>query len=191
MHRSSANLSRGVTLVELMVAVTVLTVLTIVAVPSFTDFFDRGKLRGAADDVISLISNARAEGVKNDLDVNIAFTGSGASWCVGANGAAATSGGNPAGAADACVCTDTAQCQVAGQRLALDVGTHPGVTIGALPAAMVFDSNMGVLVPLGARQVTLTSPSGKYDMRVQINALGQAHACVPTGKPGMTGIAPC
>jgi hypothetical protein len=57
---------------------------------------------------------------------------------------------------------------------------------------MIFDSNMGVLVPLsGARQVTLTSSSGKYDVRVQINALGQAMACTPPGKPTMSSLPSC
>jgi len=44
---------------------------------------------------------------------------------------------------------------------------------------------------LGTRSLTLTSPRGKYDLAVEINALGQARLCVPTGKPGITGVAPC
>ena len=191
MPRTAARPSPGVTLIELLVTVTVLAVLTIIAVPSFADFFDRARVRGAADDIVSLISNARAEAVKNDLDVSIELVGSGTDWCAGGNAATAPSGGSPAAAATACNCTDNAQCLISGQRFAVAMGAHPGVAIGALPATMVFDSDMGVLVPLGARQLTLTSPSGKYDMRVVINALGQAHACVPSGKPGMTGISAC
>ena len=183
--------ARGVTLVELMVGLTVLGVLALVALPNFSDFFERNRVRGAAAEVVALIDNARAEAVKNDLDVNIALSGSDAAWCIGANAATPPSGGVEAGAPAACDCTDTAQCLVSGGRLAVEVGQFEDVRVGALPAAMVFDSTLGTIVPLGTRAVTLTSPKGKYDLQVQINGLGQARMCTPTGKPTMSGIAPC
>jgi type IV fimbrial biogenesis protein FimT len=181
----------GFTLIEMMVTITVMAILVAAATPSFLDFFDKNRVRGAADGVISVISNARAEAVKTDLDVNIAFTGSGSAWCMGANAAIPPSGGNPAGTASACDCTNTAQCLVSGGRSAIEVDAYPNVTIGALPAAFVFDSQLGVMSPLGQRQITLTSPKGKYDIRVEVNALGQARLCVPSGKPSISGVAGC
>lgn len=181
----------GFTLIELMVTLAVMAILLVAGVPSFVDFFDKNRVRGAADGVISLISNARAEAVKNDLDVSIAMTGSGTAWCVGANSATPPSGGNPAGPASACDCTDTAQCLVAGQRSVVETGAYPDVRIGALPAALTFDSNLGAITPLGSRSVTLTSPRGRYDLAVEVNALGQARLCVPSGKPMIAGIASC
>ena len=80
---------------------------------------------------------------------------------------------------------------VGGARMVTDSASFGGVAIGALPAAMRFDSKMGTLVPLGTRQVTLTSPNGKYDLRLQVNALGQAMLCVPAGKPSMSGVTSC
>jgi len=183
--------ARGVTLVELMVALTVLAVLAMVALPNFSDFFERNKVRGAAAEVVALIDNARAEAVKNDLDVNIAMAGSAAAWCVGANAATPPSGGVEAGAPAACDCTDAAQCLVSGNRFAVETGEFPEVRVGALPAAMVFDSTLGTIVPLGTRTVTLTSPNGKYDLDIQINGLGQARMCTQPGKPTMSGIAQC
>jgi type IV fimbrial biogenesis protein FimT len=181
----------GFTLVELMVTLAVLAIVLVAAVPSFVDFFDKSRVRGAADNVISVISNARAESVKTDLDVNLAFTGSGTSWCVGANSATPPSGGAEAGAAAPCDCSVSTECLVSGVRSAIDVGAAPGVSIGTLPAALIFDSKLGVISPLGARAVTLTSPRGKYDLTVQVNALGQARLCVPTGKPDIAGISGC
>jgi type IV fimbrial biogenesis protein FimT len=191
MRLPQARPESGFTLVELMVTLAVLAIVLIAAVPSFVDFFDKSRVRGAADNVISVISNARAESVKTDLDVNLAFTGSGTAWCVGANAATPPSGGNEAGAAAACDCTVATECLVSGVRSAIDVGAAPGVSIGALPAALIFDSKLGVISPLGARTVTLTSPRGKYDLTVQVNALGQARLCVPTGKPDIAGISGC
>jgi hypothetical protein len=83
------------------------------------------------------------------------------------------------------------QCIVNGGRRVVSSGDYDQVSIGALPAAFVFDNTLGAIVPLGSRTVTLTSPTGKYDLDVRINALGQAHACVPTGKPIVSGIEVC
>ena len=78
---------KGVTLIELMVTIAVLAIVLAAATPSFTDFFDRYRLRGAVDDVVSVISNARAEAVKGDRDVAVSIGGTTGAWCVGANAA--------------------------------------------------------------------------------------------------------
>lgn len=174
-----------------MVALAVMAILATAAVPSFVDFFERNRVRGAADGIISVVSDARAEAVKNALDVNIRMAGSGTAWCIGGNAAAAPSGGNRADAAAACDCTDADACLVAGQRLAVDVGQFPGIAVGSLPAELTFDHTLGLVSPMGSRSVVLTSPSGKYDIAVQVNALGQARMCTPVGSPTMSGVAPC
>jgi type IV fimbrial biogenesis protein FimT len=181
----------GVTMIELMAVIAVLIVLVLIAVPSFSDFFDRHRVRGAAEDIASMISDARAEAVKNDLDVSIVANGSGTAWCIGGNAASAPTGGNPAGAAADCDCSDAAQCRISGQRFAVDSTDHRGVVIGALPASLTFNSTMGVIVPLGARNFLLTSESGKYEVTVEVNALGQARACTALDKPTMTGVGVC
>ena len=194
MHLQKQGKVVGFTLVELMVTLSVLAIVLVASVPSFIDFFDKSRVRGAADGVISLISNARAEAVKTGLDVNIAMTGSGTSWCLGANGAVPPSGGNPAVTAAPCDCTnpaDVSQCLVGGQRSAVERGAYPDVRIGALPADITFDSKLGTIVPLGTRALTLTSPREKYDLAIEVNPLGQARLCVPPGSLSMAGVVAC
>lgn len=181
----------GFTLVELMVTLAVMAILMTAAVPSFVDFFERNRVRGAADGVISLVSNARAAAVRNAIDVNISMAGSGTAWCIGGNAGTPPSGGHPAGVAAACDCTDGDACLISGERVAVDVGAYPGIAVGALPAALTFDSTLGVVSPMGSRSVVLTSPRGKYDVAIMVNALGQARMCTPAGKPTMSGIVPC
>jgi prepilin-type N-terminal cleavage/methylation domain-containing protein len=183
---------QGFTLVELMVSLLVLTLLTALATPSFVDFFERNRVRGAAEAVASLINNARAEAVKNDLDVNVAMTGTGSAWCLGGNAAAAASGGAPAGSANACDCTDSAACLVGGQRMAIERGAYPDVTASTpLASPMLFDSTLGALTPLGTQSLVLTSPHGKYDVAVRVSALGQARLCTPLGRPMMSDLPTC
>lgn len=187
--------SPGFTLMELMIAVAIMVLLAALAAPSFVDFFERNRVRAAADDVASLISNARAESVKNDLPVSVAQTGTGTTWCFGANAAALPSGGAPAGEATNCNCTVAAQCRVSGQRLVVSSADYGGVTSGVAMANLRIDNTLGAIATdtwaLGTQQVTLTSPHGKYQLRVEARPLGQTRSCTPVGQPKMSGIAQC
>ena len=192
MQLGHARKAGGFTLIELVVTMVVLVILAMAAQPSLRDFFDRYRLRGAGEAVVSLISNARAEAVKTDLDVNINFTGTGGTWCAGANAANPPSGGQPAGNAGECDCTNTAQCMVSGQRAVVDSSDFNGVTLTTSTSSFAFDSKLGTVVPLDDDYgVTLTSPSGRYDVDVAVNALGQARLCTPSGEPTMAGIPVC
>ncbi len=181
----------GFTLIELMVTLAVLAIVLAAAVPSFADFFDKNRLRGAVDDVVSVISNARAMSVKTDRDVNISFGGTTAAWCMGANAAVEPTSGNQAAGASACDCTDGTKCLVGGERFAVDVGRHGSVAINSVATAFGYDGKLGLIDPLGNAAATFTSPAGKYDIRLNVNALGQASVCTPSGKPPIAGVAAC
>jgi hypothetical protein len=164
------------------------------AAPSYRDMVDRYRVRGAADDVLSVLSNARAGAVKAGLDTAVSAT-TGANWCVGATSAAVPSGGNRVGAPVACNCASASTCVVAGEQLAVPVGKHAGVTMGS-GAGFVYDGKLGTvltggLIAAAGTPMVLTSPSGKYDVRVGVTPLGQATLCTPAGKPAMAGIAAC
>jgi len=191
MHRRTSG-STGFTLIELMVTLGVVAIVLAAAAPSFADFLDRYRLRGAVDDVVSVISNARAASVKSDRDVSISLEGSNSSaWCLGANAAVDPAAGNPVSPAVACDCTDTTQCLVGGERMAVDVGQEGQVSVDDLTNPITFDSKLGLKEPRAPSTATFTSPHGKYDVSVTVNALGQASVCTPTGKPAITGIASC
>jgi len=189
--RIAKSKASGVTLIELMVTVAVLAIVMAIAVPSFGDIIDKSRLRGAVDDAISLISNARVEAVKADRDVRVRFGGATGNWCVGANAAVEPAGGNPVDPAAACDCTNPSQCQVGGQQLAVLQGAHSGVAVSTVNVDFTFSSKLGLISPLGSATATFTSPSTKYDMRMVVDALGHASACVPSGKPTISGVPSC
>lgn len=201
-----AKNSKGFTLIELMVVVAIVAILAVMAAPSYRDMIDRYRVRGAADDVLSVLSNARAGAVKLGLDTVIT-SATGANWCVGATSALVPTGGNPAGVPAGCTCSSPETCQiggtivgstrVGGEQLAVQVGKHAGVTMSNTTAvSFVYDGKLGTVLTAGGtiaapEAVTLTSPSGKYDVRVGVSPLGQATLCTTAGKPAMAGIPAC
>lgn len=189
-----AKYSSGFTLIELMVVVAVVAILAAMAAPSYRDMVDRYRVRGAADDVLSVLSNARAGAVKAGLDTAVSVT-SGTSWCVGATSAAVPTGGARATGPTACNCSSApATCLVGGEQLVVPVGKHGSVSM-ASGGAFAYDGKLGTVLTAGAiaaaTPVVLTSPSGKYDVRVGVSPLGQATLCTPSGKPAMAGIPAC
>jgi len=194
MERSAASRMTGVTLIELMVAMAVLAIIAMAALPAYRDFFERYRLRGAVDDVISIIATARAGAVKADRDVDVSFGGSTSNWCVGAAAAEEPEGGAPAGAPEACNCvTNIPQCVVGGAATRVVPGKHPGVTIAATNISFVFDGKLGVIQPsgstFGSTCTTMKSPNQQYTMQINVNALGQTTTC-SVGDP-IAGVTAC
>lgn len=179
---------RGFTLIELMVTIAVLAILAALAGPAFGDFFQRYRLRGAADDVASLIATARAEAVARNRDVAVVFSGTGTGWCVGAT-AAEPAAGQAAPTAPTCTCSN--DCRVGGRVMENSGANYSGVTMSTAPASFVFDRRNGAVRPLTAATTTFGSPDGRYSMTVQVSPLGRARLCVPSGSPAISGFGAC
>jgi type IV fimbrial biogenesis protein FimT len=177
---------RGFTLLELMVAVTVFILLTALAVPSLQTYFEKSRLRGAADDVVTLVANARQAAVKFDRNVSVATTGSGATWCLGANEAAQPAAGDQAAAAGNCNCSVTNACKVEGQEQIIASSAHPDIALNSPAAALTFDGRLGIRSDANtgnadASSFDLVSKSGRYSVTVTVSPLGQATICSKSG----------
>lgn len=184
--------TRGFTLVEMLITLAILAILLAAATPSFTAFFDKARLRGAADDLATLYSKARTDAVKRGRDVTVAMA---AGWCIGANEApdrTAANAANPVPASVACDCTAANACFVDNQRRVLASADYSGVTtVGALPANLVFDGKLGNVTDLSSRTLTLASPSGKFRAQLDVSPLGQTRVCTPAGYPVVGGYPAC
>lgn len=194
MRLSNVRHISGFTLVELIVTVAVLAVLLAAAGPSFADFFERYRLRSAVDDTLTLFAQARQAAVEADRDVTVTFVGSGATWCAGAKqkdepaaGALLTS------AADPCDCNAApGACVVGGDALLVNDASR-GVTLtGVFDGQFTYDSKNGTLADLGAAPtVGFLSSTERYGLRVAVSPLGQARACVISGKRPIPGYQSC
>lgn len=187
---------QGVTLIELMVTLAVLAILLVLAAPSFTDFFERYRLRSATDDTLAVLARARQGAVAADRDVTVRFV-AGSDWCAGARQRPEPAPGEwISGAAGECECeTAPAACTVGGQPMVVDGAERRGVTIASIQnPQFTYDSKGGTLVPAQLAvvpSVEFASSTGRYGLRVDVNPLGQARACVPAGKRPIAGYPPC
>lgn len=188
MANARAKRQRGVTLIELMVAITVVAILISMAAPSFRDYFEKVRLRGAGDGVIGLSAQARAEAVRLDRDISMVLVEGANGWCVGGRSSAEPAPGNPVAAADECDCiTDAAECLAGGTSMLFDANAYRGVEVVSGGMNAIFDRKLGALASANATQVELQSSSGRFRLRVDLSPLGHARACVPTGWPFVGG----
>lgn len=183
--------SRGFTLVELAITVALVGILLALALPAFSDFFDRSRVRGAADDVATMISQVRAEAVKAGRNVTVSTGGTTAAWCVGANVAPVPAVTQPIAASVACDCTVANACVVEGTPRVVASTAYSGVTFGAVGANFVIDGRLGNITGLAGPSIDMTSPKGKYQLRLQVSPLGQSRVCVPAGQPAVPGYPSC
>lgn len=183
----------GFTLIELLITVSVLAVLIALAAPSFNEFFEKARLRGAVDDIVALMNRARAEAVKRDRNVNVSLGGTTAAWCVGANAAADPAANAMVGAAVACDCTNAAACLIGTERVVVAAGdAYRGVELDTVAGNLVFDRKLGTLQTLAAgTAITATSESGRFQLQFQVQPLGHVRVCIPAGSPPFGSYTPC
>lgn len=178
----------GFTLIELMVAVGVFILLTALAAPGLSTYFDKAKVRGAADDAINLLSEARQGAIKHDRTVELAISQDGNAWCLGANVATdPATKGEPLDAAVKCDCIEApAACVVDGRSMVVASTKHKGVTLGSASEDMTLDGRLGIrsddnIGDADKSSFDLTSESGRYVLTVRVSPLGQATVCSKQG----------
>ena len=187
--------SFGFTLVELMVTLAVATILLVLATPSFVDMIDKARLKGVVDSSVDLIKDARAEGVKHNRNVAVAFAGTSAAWCVGATAAGETgvTAGDAIPALAACDCSsDPTKCTIGGQQKLISSDANNGVAIDSTAVSFSFDGRLGTVSPLATQVATFSSPRKMFDLKMTVTPLGQVSLCVPsTSKRAMSEYPSC
>lgn len=177
----------GFTLIELMVAVALLAILTVAALPSFNELRQRTLLKGAAEQLLSIVANARFEAVKRNQAVRVTFDrDSETDWCIGAS----------VGTAAVCDCRE----RDTGESDFCELGYYPEATsdLRSLRAAAPtnFDLNiepaLGVLENMAtSHSVELTAPTLNYVLQVSVSPLAHGNACVVNTSLPITGYQDC
>jgi type IV fimbrial biogenesis protein FimT len=77
------SLQRGVTLIELMIAITVLAILMVLALPGLQTWMLNARIRTASEDMLAGVQLARAEAVRRNARIDFVLDAAGAGWGVG------------------------------------------------------------------------------------------------------------
>lgn len=202
---SQRSRTAGFSLVELMVTLAMLAVLAALAAPAFSDFQERSALRGATEQFVGLVAQARFEAAKRNRPVSVTVARDGEVWCAGAiEGDATTCSCFQTDATDAAFCDlgqappiDTtsgvsglAQVRAGskGTRLTDDPNTFNG------DGTFTFDPKLGLLMNAAdSGSLTIHSPTARYDyqLRLTISPAGRTWGCVPSGAKPVAGYRDC
>jgi type IV fimbrial biogenesis protein FimT len=196
----------GVTLIEMMIAVAVLAILLAIAVPTFIDFRERSIVRGAAEQLVAVVADARFEAVKRNAAILVNFQrgSSDTAFCVGATttGSCDCFEKDPSSANFCGVAlyppqdngsSSSGQTQAALALKGAHLTTDPSAAM-ASDSSVTFDPLLGTLSSLtDGGSLTIQSPSNamNYRLRVTVNALGRATLCVPSGARAVIGYKSC
>lgn len=166
--RGGAHRQRGLTLIELMATLAVAMLLVAVGMPDIGAISDKRHLKGTVESIQQDLRLARAEAVKRNQKVYVAFKGSGSNWCYGINAGAT------------CDCTIANNCAVDNVervRNSTDLG-QGAVSLLATTfsgADTRFDPVHGTA---DAGSVKLQSAQG-VDVKVIVSPMGRIRACSP------------
>jgi type IV fimbrial biogenesis protein FimT len=151
---------RGLTLIELTIALALLAVLATLALPSFGSAVDRTRLKAAAETLAADLGEARFQAAQRGLPLHLGFR-IGPDWCW----AVAT--------APDCPCDQTQACRLKTENAA----AYPGVTLLEANATR-FDPD-GQAVAEGAATGALLQSRRGERLRVLVTPLGRALVCTP------------
>ena len=171
---------RGFTLIELMVTVTILGIVLAIAVPNFTDWLNRKRVEGAANEFNALIQFARSESIKRNTKIYFLMSRTDdntSSLMISNNPSSCT-------ALNSCdlrnmVSTNYPRIQVPSIRSKLNESK-----ISPVDLLLTFKDNT-------ASTQSIQFQSANYQLQSNITTTGLTSICIPTGKPSIAGYSTC
>jgi len=154
-----------------MIVVSITAIVLAMVVPSFSDFYNKSRVKRAAEEVYGMVTKARGEAVIRDADMSISADNSGV-WCVGYADVACDCNLG-LGEAGACVVdvdgTDVLQ--------AISGADFDGVGMtDDFGGGTTFNAVKGTA---GTGSVTLSSADNKWKLTIAVSRVGRVRVCAP------------
>lgn len=150
--------ARGVTLIELIIALVIVSILALVAVPGVILLYQEYRLITNTENLYYVLQYARSAAIKNNQTIYVYFS-TGTNWCYGINANAT------------CDCTLTGSCGL-GTYSASSIQDYSLSTTGLTNNTLQFEGSHG-----GASVSQITFTLGADSMSVSIGALGNMRVC--------------
>jgi type IV fimbrial biogenesis protein FimT len=178
------KLSRGLTLIELMVGLSIMAFLLLAGAPSLSTWIRNAQIRSAAESIMTGLHHARSEAVKRNsstrfqltstLDNTCTVSSSGQNWVINMG-----SGTTPAGSC-ANKPSNTAPPLIVQKSVATN---SSGITIAASPGSVVSFNGLG-------QQTSSTAPDTAIGT-LTIDVSSSSGSCLSTNSAGTTGTYRC
>lgn len=177
------NRQSGVTLTELMIALSVIAILLTLSAPSFSGFVSKRNITGSTNLIGSFFDNVKMEAVKRNRWVTITYKESGGNWCFGAE----------LGRHDKCDClasAETTECKfdTDGDPMVLSNTSIPGFTNLLITINMIdndhFDVNpiRGTISHSEKVDVEIKDQSEDHSVKIAVTPIGRVTKCTPSNK---------
>lgn len=183
--------ARGMTLIELMIGLVIVAIVLFVAIPAFTIFLQNQQIKNAAQTVMTGLSSARAEAIRQNRTVRFQFVSNLTAGCALAPNSLAwvVSLSDPTGNCEATPGDMGTAAQIIEKRSATE-GTRNVVVATTGGLTTVTFSGLGRLSGGGITQIDFSNSTGTCEhvdavngtmrcMRVQITPGGEARMCDP------------
>jgi type IV fimbrial biogenesis protein FimT len=182
--------TRGLTIIELMIALVILVMIILMSAPSFTAWIQNLQIRGMSESMLQGLQLARAEAVRRNAAVRFelmsnltgscALSTTGRDWVISMDGAAGA-------------CDSTSSADAASPAAPRMIRVHPGrdgaanAAVSASQSSIVFNG-LGRVTPVPAADITVdvSNPTGgacaassgpMRCLRVVVTAAGQIKMC--------------
>jgi prepilin-type N-terminal cleavage/methylation domain-containing protein len=177
----------GVTLPELMIALSVLAILISMSAPSYSEFINKRKVAGAANLVAMFFENAKMESVKRHSFASVSYkkADNGTDWCFGA----------VIGKEVACDCmAETPECLIDSVPVILSNQTFTqfnNLEATFTEGTISYDPIRGILTdPTDSASIEIKHSEEDYLVNISVNATGSIRKCSPDGHE-LVGYATC
>ena len=189
----------GYSVIELMVAVGIVAVLASIGVPSYTEFIEKRRITGAADEIVAVMALARGSAVKHNQPTTVSFNMGESDWCMGVvlGSVGCDCMVSTESAENYCAMkysdvsgNDVVESQIISNDEYSDVAMIAATT-GSGDSRLSFDPVRGVLADLSdiASFTIRSTTNAAYELRIDISATGTVKTC--TNGVAMTGMKSC